>query len=64
MAPTQSQTNGKAFDGEKENSGLNSTTTIKSPADSTSPQKQIKLFAFEMGCSGLQAPGLWKHPRD
>ena len=64
MAPTQSQTNGKAFNGEKGNGGLDSTVTIKNPADNTSPQKQIKLFAFEMGCSGLQAPGLWKHPRD
>ncbi|CAK9441704.1 uncharacterized protein LODBEIA_P55720 [Lodderomyces beijingensis] len=27
-------------------------------------KKQLKLFAFEMGCSGLQAPGLWKHPKD
>ncbi|KAI3403284.2 hypothetical protein KGF56_003872 [Candida oxycetoniae] len=27
-------------------------------------KKQLKLFAFEMGCSGLQAPGLWKHPND
>lgn len=31
---------------------------------STKPKKQLKLFAFEMGCSGLQAPGLWKHPKD
>lgn len=30
----------------------------------TKPKKQLKLFAFEMGCSGLQAPGLWKHPKD
>ncbi|KAI5957737.1 hypothetical protein KGF57_003003 [Candida theae] len=38
----------------------------KTNANSTSPKpkKQLKLFAFEMGCSGLQAPGLWKHPKD
>lgn len=26
--------------------------------------KQIIINAFDMGCSGLQAPGLWKHPDD
>ncbi|KAK6457061.1 luciferase-like domain-containing protein [Scheffersomyces xylosifermentans] len=33
---------------------------------STAPKekKQIALFAFEMACSGLQSPGLWKHPKD
>ncbi|KAG7660490.1 uncharacterized protein J8A68_005998, partial [[Candida] subhashii] len=29
-----------------------------------SEKKKLILNAFEMGCSGLQAPGLWKHPRD
>ncbi|EGW32210.1 uncharacterized protein SPAPADRAFT_61292, partial [Spathaspora passalidarum NRRL Y-27907] len=27
-------------------------------------KKQLILNAFEMGCSGLQCPGLWKHPKD
>ncbi|CCH44663.1 putative monooxygenase [Wickerhamomyces ciferrii] len=26
--------------------------------------KQIVVNAFAMGCSGLQSPGLWKHPKD
>lgn len=27
-------------------------------------KKKIILNAFDMGCPGLQAPGLWKHPKD
>lgn len=26
--------------------------------------KKLIINAFDMGCSGLQAPGLWKHPDD
>lgn len=26
--------------------------------------KPLIINAFDMGCSGLQAPGLWKHPED
>ncbi|ABN66791.1 predicted protein [Scheffersomyces stipitis CBS 6054] len=29
-----------------------------------SKRKPIIINAFDMGCSGLQAPGLWKHPKD
>ncbi|TKY86257.1 hypothetical protein EX895_005082 [Sporisorium graminicola] len=28
------------------------------------PQKRIILYAFMMGCSGHQSPGLWTHPAD
>lgn len=28
------------------------------------PKKQLILNAFDMPCSGHQAPGLWKHPED
>lgn len=27
-------------------------------------RKPLIINAFDMGCSGLQAPGLWKHPED
>lgn len=27
-------------------------------------RKPLIINAFDMGCSGLQAPGLWKHPKD
>ncbi len=30
----------------------------------TSPKKHLIINAFAMGCSGLQCPGLWKHPDD
>lgn len=29
-----------------------------------SNRKPLIINAFDMGCSGLQAPGLWKHPED
>lgn len=27
-------------------------------------RKQLIVNAFDMSCSGLQSPGLWKHPKD
>ncbi|KAJ1022008.1 hypothetical protein NDA18_005244 [Ustilago nuda] len=30
----------------------------------TSSQRRIILYAFMMGCSGHQSPGLWTHPAD
>ncbi|CUM45816.1 uncharacterized protein AC631_04189 [Debaryomyces fabryi] len=36
--------------------------TINSKEQKT--RKPLIINAFDMGCSGLQAPGLWKHPKD
>lgn len=30
----------------------------------TNPKKPLIISAFDMGASGHQAPGLWKHPKD
>lgn len=30
----------------------------------TQDRKPLIITAFDMGCLGLQAPGLWKHPKD
>ncbi|CCE83560.1 Piso0_004140 [Millerozyma farinosa CBS 7064] len=30
----------------------------------TNRRTPLIINAFDMGCSGLQAPGLWKHPKD
>ncbi|CAI5759893.1 unnamed protein product [Candida verbasci] len=37
---------------------------VQNDNGTTYGKKKLILNAFDMGCSGLQAPGLWKHPND